>query len=62
REACAVTEFAVSFLFKLQAVFLAPFFFLLFLKRQIRLRTFGLIPLVYGLAILPAALCGRNLW
>lgn len=62
REACAVTAFAVSFVFKLQAVFLAPLFFLLFLKRQIRLRTFGLIPLVYGLAILPAALCGRNLW
>lgn len=27
REACAVTAFAVSFVFKLQAVFLAPFFF-----------------------------------
>ncbi|WP_277668625.1 hypothetical protein [Caproiciproducens galactitolivorans] len=62
KEACAVTAFAVSFVFKLQAVFLAPFLFLLFLKRQIRLRTFAIIPLVYGLSILPAALCGRNLW
>ena len=61
RKACAVTAFAVSFVFKLQAVFLAPFLLLLLLKRQIRLRTFGIVPLVYGMAILPAALCGRSL-
>ncbi len=61
KENRAVTAFAIAFIFKLQAVFLAPLLLLLLLKRKVRLRTFLIIPFVYFIAILPAAIMGRSL-
>nr|WP_319489825.1 hypothetical protein [uncultured Caproiciproducens sp.] len=57
----AVAAFAIAFIFKLQAVFLAPFLLLLLIKRRVRLSTFLIIPFVYMLAILPAMFLGRGL-
>lgn len=58
----AVLFFSVAFVLKLQAVFLAPFLLLLVLKKTIRLRSLAILPAVYLLSILPAALMGRNFW
>ena len=61
KEYQAVAAFAVAFIFKLQAVFLAPFLLLLLVKRRVRFSTFLIIPFVYLLAILPAMFLGRSL-
>ncbi len=57
----AVAAWSVAFVFKLQAVFLAPFLLLMLLYRKIRWRSLLIVPAVYLLAILPAAAMGRNL-
>lgn len=61
KENRAIIAFAIAFIFKLQAVFLAPFLLLLLLKRRVRLRTLLIIPFVYLIAILPVVMLGRSL-
>mgnify|MGYP000896140714 FL=1 len=58
----AVTAFSIAFALKLQAVFLAPFLLLLLLKRRIKARCLLILPMVYLISILPAALLGRSFW
>lgn len=62
RDLPAMIAFSVAFVFKLQAVFLAPLLLLLFLKRKIRVSSLLTVPAVYLLAVLPAAALGRSLW
>ncbi|MCM1136246.1 MAG: hypothetical protein NC400_11820 [Clostridium sp.] len=51
----------ISFSFKLQAVFLLPFFIIMWLKgKTIKLRDFLWIPAVYVISALPAWLMGRD--
>ncbi len=52
--------FGAAFAFKLQAIFLFPLLFVLWMVGEIRLRYLFLIPLVYLAAIFPAYLLGRN--
>lgn len=61
RQYAAVAAFSVAFVFKLQAVFLAPFLLLMLLRRKIQWRSLLVFPAVYFAAILPAALEGRSL-
>ena len=56
----AVVSFGIAFVFKLQAVFFAPFLAVLVLRRHIRLRALLAFPAVYLISILPAALAGRS--
>lgn len=58
----AVTAYAIAFVFKLQAVFLAPLLLFLLLRGKIRPVHLLRIPIVYFLAVLPAAVRGRSLW
>ena len=52
----------IAFSFKLQAVFLIPFFLLMWLKgRTVKLRHFLYIPLMYFVTAIPAWLAGRDL-
>ena len=60
RPAVAMLCFAVAFAFKLQSVFLAPFLLVLLLRGRISWRCLALVPLVYVLFVLPAALLGRS--
>lgn len=57
----SMVALGVSFAFKMQAVFLAPFVFFLLLKKRIRFWHLFFVPLVYGVTILPAFLAGRPL-
>jgi len=59
RPLSATICFGVAFAFKLQAVFFAPFLFLLMLKRRLAWTHILVVPLVYVLLILPAVLAGR---
>ena len=61
RQAWAFIAFGLSFAFKLQAVFLAPLFLWMLMKKQVNWRYFFLSPLVYLVALIPAWLFGRPL-
>lgn len=62
RPAAGMAAYGVAFIFKLQAVFLAPLVLLLLLKGRVKFRQLFIVPGLYLLAILPAALAGRPLW
>ncbi len=55
----AASMFGVAVAFKLQAMFLSPVLLYLILARQIRIRQLILIPMVYLLMMVPAAIAGR---
>ena len=59
RQAWAFTAFGLAFSFKLQAVFLAPFFLWLLAKKAVRWRCLFPIPLVWLATLLPAWFLGR---
>jgi Gpi18-like mannosyltransferase len=56
---CLFLGIAISF--KLQAVFILPFFFVLLLRKKINWYYFLLIPLTYFISVLPAWFYGRSL-
>lgn len=55
----AMIFFGIAFAFKLQAIFFAPFLFLLMLKRRIAWTYAVIVPLIYVGMILPAVMTGR---
>ncbi len=55
----AAAMLGVSFSFKAQAIFLGPFLFILALRKKINWLFFGMIPLIYLLAVLPVVMLGR---
>ena len=62
RPMLSMATLAVSFAFKLQAVFLFPLYLVFLFTRQIRLRHLPVFPAVYLLVIFPAILLGRPFW
>jgi Gpi18-like mannosyltransferase len=56
----AMIAFGMAFSFKSQSIFLLPFLGILFLKGKIRWQHFLLIPAVYVILGIPAALIGRS--
>ena len=59
RKARALVAFALAFAVKLQAVFLAPLLYWLWTRKALAARYFALVPAVFLLALVPAALAGR---
>lgn len=57
----AVLFLGVSFAFKLQAVMVLPFFFVMLLRGNIKWYYFLIIPVVYFVSIIPAWIFGRPL-
>lgn len=62
RPGWAMAAAALSFAFKLQAVFLLPVFALFLLAGKLKWYHLPIFPAVYLLAVLPAVLAGRGLW
>ncbi len=60
RPGWGVAAFALSFAFKLQAVFLLPILFPLLLTGRVKWRHLPIFPGVYALAVSPAILAGRR--
>lgn len=52
--------FGLSFAFKLQSIFFAPIFIVLFFRKKIKIRHMFMIPAVYVLLILPSVIAGRG--
>ena len=61
RQVWAFIAFGLSFSFKLQAIFLAPLFLWLLMKKQVKWRYFFLSLLVYLILLIPAWFMGRPL-
>jgi Gpi18-like mannosyltransferase len=61
RPLLAMIFLGISFAFKAQAAFLAPLIFLLVLKKKIPWFYIVIIPVIYVLMMIPAALAGRSL-
>ncbi len=61
KNVAAVFTYGIAFSFKLQAIFLAPLFAVLFFKRKIPLWSPLLVLFVYFLFCIPSWICGRNL-
>ena len=57
----AMLAFGIAFAFKAQAVFFFPFLCLMAIRKRIPWIYFGIIPLVYLIAITPVVLLGRPL-
>ncbi|MBE5827363.1 MAG: hypothetical protein E7307_12075 [Butyrivibrio sp.] len=51
---------AISYSFKQQAIFLAPFVIILWLKDKIKLRYVFWVPVIYVLSTIPAVIAGRD--
>lgn len=61
RSLLSVLFLGISFSFKLQAVLLFPFFFVLLLRNRIKWYYFLLIPAVYLVSVFPSYIAGRPL-
>jgi Gpi18-like mannosyltransferase len=59
RSTAAIMMFGMAIAFKAQAIFFAPFLFMLFIRGDLRLWHLAGIPLIYGAIMLPAILLGR---
>ncbi|MBI5953187.1 MAG: hypothetical protein HY865_16150 [Chloroflexi bacterium] len=57
----SMVAFGIAFSIKAQAVFLLPFLGVMAIRKKIRWLYFGMIPIVYLLAILPVVIFGRPL-
>ena len=58
----AMIFIALSFGFKLQAVFLMPVFAVLLIAGKVKLRHFLVFPVTYVILVLPAVIAGRPFW
>lgn len=56
----AVASFTVAFVFKIQAIFLAPLLLVMLLKGRIRIRSLAAFPVVYLVSIVPALIAGGD--
>ena len=61
KEILSLTFFALALSFKLQAVFFAPFLFVLILKKRLHWQSCLIIPIVYCATLFPAWFAGRSL-
>ncbi len=58
----SIVFFALSFSFKIQAIFMLPIIIFLVLRNKINLKHLIYFPLTFVLTLLPAILCGRSIY
>lgn len=54
--------FGIAFAFKLQTMFLAPLYVILWMKGKIKAKHVLFVPLMYFIGVLPSWYAGKNLW
>ncbi|MCR5654818.1 MAG: hypothetical protein K6G07_04190 [Lachnospiraceae bacterium] len=54
--------YGIAFSFKLQTLFIAPLYLMLWVKKKIALKHFLWLPVVYFIAVIPSWIAGQNLW
>lgn len=54
--------YGVAFAFKLQTLFIAPLYVILWVKKKIKLQQFLWLPIIYFIGVIPSWIAGKNLW
>lgn len=54
--------YGIAFSFKLQTLFIAPLYLLLWVKKKMKIGHFLWLPVVYFISVIPAWAAGQNLW
>lgn len=62
RPAMSMMFYGIAFAFKLQTLFLAPLYLILWMKGKIKLKHFLFLPLMYVVGMIPALIAGQNFW
>ena len=60
RPTAGMVFYGIAFAFKLQTLFLAPFYVILWMKGRIRLWHFSFLPLMYIVGMIPALMAGES--
>lgn len=56
----AMVFYGIAFAFKLQTLFIAPLYVILWMKKRIKLQHFLFLPLMYVIGMIPALLAGKS--
>lgn len=58
----AMAFYGVAFAFKLQTLFIAPLYVILWMKGKVKLKHFLFLPFMYLVGCIPSLLAGKSLW
>ncbi len=62
KPAWSMAFYGIAFAFKLQTLFLAPLYVILWMKGKVKLKHFLFLPLMYVLGMIPSLLAGKSFW
>ena len=62
KPAWSMAFYGIAFAFKLQTLFLAPLYVILWMKGKVKLKLFLSLPLMYVIGMIPSLLAGKSFW
>lgn len=62
KPAWSMAFYGIAFAFKLQTLFLAPLYVILWMKDKVKLKHFLFLPLMYVIGMIPSLLAGKSFW
>ena len=62
KPAWSMAFYGIAFAFKLQTLFLAPLYVILWMKGKVNLKHFLFLPLMYVIGMIPSLLAGKSFW
>ena len=62
KPAWSMAFYGIAFAFKLQTLFLAPLYVILWMKGKVKLKHFLFLPLMHVIGMIPSLLAGKSFW